>query len=145
MRKYGVDFWSFMYTRRRKNNFFINFRLSLVVKLVQYYYRGYFSTNLKSKKIFNNLTMKLNSNHSQLGLYFFKKPIKVRQLFKKKIGIIRKFFLNYKHKLKGLNYKFGERASFKLFKTKKIKSPYSRLRLFVKRFCCFTTISPKKF
>jgi hypothetical protein len=42
MRRYDGDFWGFMYARRRKNNFFVNFRLSLVVRLVKLYYNNFF-------------------------------------------------------------------------------------------------------
>jgi hypothetical protein len=145
MRRYDGDFWGFMYARRRKNNFFVNFRLSLVVRLVKLYSNNFFLTNLKPKKRFKNLTMKLKLNNSELGMYFFKKPIKVKAFFKKTLKVIRRFFFNYKYKLNKLNYRYGDKASFQLFKTKKIKSPYSRLRIFVKRLFCFTIISIKKF
>lgn len=133
MRRYDGDFWGFMYARRRKNNFFVNFRLSLVVRLVKLYYNKFFLTNLKFKRPLKKLTMKLKSNNSELGIHFFKKPIKIKKFFKKTLRVIRRFFFNYKYKLKKLNYKYGDKASFKLFKTKKIKSPYSRLRIFIKR------------
>lgn len=140
MRKYDADFWSFMYIRRRKNNFFVNFRLSLVVRLVKLYYNGFFLTKIKSKKKLKNLNMRLQKNKSLLKIYFKTQPIKIRKFFRKRLNIIRKIFFNYKYKLKSLNYKYGQRAAFKLFKTKKIKSPYSRLRLFIKRLFYFTII-----
>ena len=145
MRKYDADFWSFMYARRRKNNFFINFRLSLVVRLVKFYYNNVFLTKLTSKKLFKKLTLGLKSNNSSLRLSFMTKRIKIRKFFRKKLYIIRKIFFNYKYKIKTLNYKYGHRASFKLFKTKKIKSPYSRLRLFIKRLYYFIIILIRKF
>lgn len=140
MRKYDADFWSFMYVRRRKNNFFVNFRLSLVVKLVKLYYNNFFFTNIKSKKIFKKLTMKLKRNKSSLKIFFKINPIKIKTFFRKRLNAIKKIFFNFKYKIKSLNYKYGHRAAFKLFKTKKIKSPYSRLRLFLKRLHYFIII-----
>lgn len=145
MRKYDADFWSFMYARRRKNNFFVNFRLSLVVRLVKFYYNNVFLTKLPSKKIFNRLTLKLKHNFNSLRMSFFNKSIKIRTFFRKRLYIIRKVFFNYKHKVRILNYRYGQKASFKLFKTKKIKSPYSRLRLFIKRLFYFIIILINEF
>jgi len=145
MRRYDADFWGFMYARRRKNNFFVNFRLSLVARLVKLYYNNFFFSNLTSKKKLKHFAMKLKSNSSPLKISFFKKPVKVKKFFGKTIRQIRRFFLNYKYKLKILNYKYGEKASFKLFKTKKIKSPYSRLRIFIKRLFYFIIILIKKY
>jgi len=81
--------------------------------------------------------MKLKQNRSSLKIFFKTQPIKIRKFFRKRLNVIRKIFFNYKYKIKSLNYKYGERAAFKLFKTKKIKSPYSRLRLFIKRIILF--------
>lgn len=145
MRRYDADFWGFMYARRRKNNFFVNFRLSLVARLVKLYYNKFFFSDLKHKKLFKRLTMKLKSNSSPLGLSFLKNPLKIKNFFKKTIKQVRRFFFNYKYKLRALNYKYGEKASFKLFKKKKIKSPYSRLRIFVKRLYFFIIILIEKY
>lgn len=145
MRRYDSDFWGFMYARRRKNNFFVNFRLSLVARLVKLYYNNFFFSGLKFKKNFKRLTFKLKSNNSPLGISFLKKPLKIKNFFKKTIKQVRRFFFNYKYKLRTLNYKYGDKASFKLFKKKKIKSPYSRLRIFVKRWCSFIIILIKKY
>ena len=145
MRRYDADFWGFMYARRRKNNFFVNFRLSLVARLVKLYYNRFFFSNLKQKKKFKRLTMKLKTNNSPLSIFFAKKTIKIKNFFKKTIKQIRRFFFNYKYKLRILNYKYGEKASFKLFKKKKIKSPYSRLRIFIKRLFFFIIILIEKY
>ena len=145
MRRYDADFWGFMYARRRKNNFFVNFRLSLVARLVKLYYNNFFFSKVNLKKKLKHFTMRLKSNNSSLKISFFKKPLKLKRFFRKNIRQIRRIFLNYKYKLKNLNYKYGEKASFKLFKKKKIKSPYSRLRIFIKRLFFFIIILIRKY
>lgn len=122
LRKYDIDFWNFLYTRRRKNKFFIYFKLSLINKLRFFYNKKLLFLNK------NNLLSFILKKNDKLNL---------RRFFKKSKFFIKKvFFKNIKPKKNKLDMLLGIKSAFERYK-KKIKSPLSRLKTHIKQVILF--------
>ena len=89
LRKYDSDFWNFLYTRRRKNKFFIYFRLSLANKLRNYYYKSYFYINKH-----NRLKVKFNLKYNPFFNFYNMKNINKYKFFKRGKFYVKRVSLN---------------------------------------------------
>lgn len=89
LRKYDSDFWNFLYTRRRKNKFFIYFRLSLINKLQIYYKKNYFYINKN-----NRLKVKFNLKYNPFFNFYNMKNINKYKFFKRGKFYVKRVSLN---------------------------------------------------
>jgi ribosomal protein S4 len=131
LRKYDSDFWNFLYTRRRKNKFFIYFRLSLINKLQNYYKKKIFFINTNNRlKIIQFKQNPFNNFYSLKNLNHFK-------FFKRSKFFVKRIFFKYiKPKKNKSDVLFGIKSAFEHYK-EKLKSIYYRLKVYIKRITLF--------
>lgn len=130
LRKYDADFWNFIYTRRRKNKFFMYFRLSLINKLQIFY----------KKKIFfiNNNRLKFKRfNENPFNNFFNLKNLNTFKFFKRSKFFVKRVFFKYiKPKKNKSDILFGIKSAFQHYKPK-IKSLYYKLKVYLKKIILF--------
>lgn len=132
LRKYDSDFWNFLYTKPRKNKFFIYFKLSLINKL-QYYNRKKFFFNKKKSIKFSNY----HKNKSPISFYSNLNLLNYRRFYKKSKFFVKKiFYKNVKFKSNRIDSLFGIKTAYERYK-KKIQSPFSRLKIHLKKIILF--------
>lgn len=132
LRKYDSDFWNFLYNRRRKNKFFIYFRLSLINKLQLYYRKNYFYIN-KHNRLKINFKTKFNPFLNFLNL----KHLNHFKFFKRSKFFVKRIFFKYiKPKKNKTDILFGIKSAFEHYKTK-TKSLFYRLKVYIKKIILF--------
>lgn len=132
LRKYDSDFWNFLYTRRRKNKFFIYFRLSLINKLQIYYKKKYFFINKN-----NRLKIIKLSSINPFNSFYNLKNLNHFKFFKRGKFFVKRIFFKYiKPKKNKSDVLFGIKSAFEHYK-EKLKSIYYRLKIYIKRITLF--------
>lgn len=136
LRKYDADFWNFIYNRRRKNKFFMYFRLSLINKIKLYYKKKFFFIKqLKRRRgLLNFKTIKKNDPfYSFINL----KNVNKFKFFRRgKFFVKRVFFKHIRPKRNKGDILFGIKSAFQHYKSK-VKSLFYRLKVYIKRITLF--------
>ena len=133
LRKYDSDFWNFLYSRKRKNKFFVYFRLSLIHKILF----------LKKKKFFfintNNILKHINFINKKNNLLNYKR------FFKKSKFFVKKVYSNLiKLKSNKIDSLFGIKNAYERY-TKKVQSPFSRFKIHLKQIILhYNNLTTKK-
>lgn len=134
LRKYDSDFWNFLYNRRRKNKFFIYFRLSLINKLQLYYKKNYFYIN-KNNRLKTNL--KIFSKYNPFVNFYNLKNLNHFKFFKRSKFFVKRIFFKYiRPKKNKTDILFGVKSAFEHYKSK-TKSIYYRLKVYLKKIILF--------
>lgn len=132
IRKYDVDIWNFLYTRKRKNKFFTYFKLSIINKIQRLYRKKfYYLNNLKliKTKFYTKLFHNLNNIST--------KYINYRKFFKRSKYYVKfVFFKLIPFKKNKLDILLGVKSPYQRYKLKK-RRPLSRLRVHLKQLLCF--------
>lgn len=133
LRKYDSDFWNFLYSRKRKNKFFVYIKLSLIHKILF----------LKKKNFFF-----INNNKILKTINYFKYKnnlLNLRRFFKKSKFFVKKIFFNLiKLKSNKLDSIFGLKNAYRRY-TKKIQSPFSRFKTHLKQIILhYNNLTTKK-
>jgi ribosomal protein S4 len=132
LRKYDSDFWNFLYNRRRKNKFFIYFRLSLINKLQNFYKKNYFYIN-KHNRLKINMRQVFNPF---MNFYNLKNLNHFRFFGRSKFFVKRIFFKYIKPKKNKTDILFGIKSAFEHYKSK-TKSIFYRLKIYIKKIILF--------
>jgi ribosomal protein S4 len=140
LRKYDADFWNFLYNRRRKNKFFMYFRLSLINKIQHFYKKKFFFIDLKKKilksKNFNSI--------NPFNNFFNLKNVNKFKLFKRSKFFVKRIFFKYiRPKKNKSDVLFGIQSAFQHYKPK-IKSLFYRLKIYIKKLTLFYNNFNKK-
>jgi ribosomal protein S4 len=140
LRKYDADFWNFLYNRRRKNKFFMYFRLSLINKIRNFYRKKFFYINIKN----NRLKMKSFKNYNPFNNFFNLKNLNKFKFFKRNKYFVKRIFFKYiKPKKNKSDILFGVKSAFQHYKPK-IKSLFYRLKIYIKKITLFYNNFNKK-
>lgn len=144
LRKYDADFWNFIYNRRRKNKFFMYFRLSLINKIKIYYRKKFYFIKYIKKRKKNLLKFKIFKNIDPFYSFINLKNINKFKFFKRSKHFVKRVFFKYvrpKHN-KG-DMLFGIKSAFQHYKSK-VKSLFYRLKVYIKRITLFYNNFNKK-
>jgi ribosomal protein S4 len=142
LRKYDADFWNFIYNRRRKNKFFMYFRLSLINKIKIYYRKKFFFIkNIKKKR--SLLKFKKFKDNPFYNFISLKNVNKYRFFRKSKYFVKRVFFKYVRPKRNKGDILFGIKSAFQHYKSK-VKSLFYRLKVYIKKITLFYNNFNKK-
>jgi ribosomal protein S4 len=142
LRKYDADFWNFIYNRRRKNKFFMYFRLSLINKIKIYYRKKFFFIkNIKKKR--SLLKFKKFKDNPFYHFISLKNVNKYRFFRKSKYFVKRVFFKYVRPKRNKGDILFGIKSAFQHYKSK-VKSLFYRLKVYIKKITLFYNNFNKK-
>jgi hypothetical protein len=142
LRKYDADFWNFIYNRRRKNKFFMYFRLSLVNRIRLFYKKKFFFVKYIKRRTKINYKI-IKKKDPFYNFNTLKNVNKFRFFRKSKYFVRRVFFKHIRPRKNKGDILFGIKSAFQHYKPK-IKSLFYRLRIFIKRITLFYNNFNKK-
>lgn len=140
LRKYDTDIFNYIYYRRRKNKFFMYFRLSLIERIKKFFFQKffYFSYSQFNRRKFKfksvNLINPFNLNLNTLK----KKNLNFKKFFKNHKRFVNKIAFKYlkKSHKKIIEILFGFRSAFRHYKPK-VQSGFSRFKSYIKKITLF--------
>jgi ribosomal protein S4 len=143
LRKYDADFWNFLYNRRRKNKFFMYFRLSLINKIKLYYRKKFFFIKYIKRKR-DLLKFKVFKDNNPFYHFIKLKNLNKFKFFRRSKYFVKRIFFKYiKPKKNKGDILFGIKSAFQHYKYK-IKSLFYRLKVYIKKITLFYNNFNKK-